>query len=400
MSRVLITGARAPVAMHLARLLTAAGHAVVLADSQAWPLGRTTRFKETLIRLPAPRGNLRAYGEAVAQVCRTHAVYLVVPTCEEVFYLAAARDLLGLPLPVFAPDLALLKMVHDKYEFSRLAMGLGADPGETHLLMKPADIILFHETSKRWVFKPVWSRFGERVLIRPTPETLATLIPSAADPWIAQRFLPGEELCAYAIAHSGKLRAVQAYRPLWRAGGDIGAGVAVEPVDEPVISHFVEGFVAKTNWHGQVSFDFRRDETGKLHVLECNPRATTGAHFFGRDDGLAGALLTGAIATPTRRQPQTVPLAMWLYGLPSALRSGRLAQWRRDFAWMGNLLAWPGDRATLPFVLMALAETIGHALVTGQSVKAAATADIEWNGEELLLPCEAGEVSGSASGAE
>ncbi|HVZ29323.1 MAG TPA: hypothetical protein VG839_02945, partial [Asticcacaulis sp.] len=233
MSRLLITGARAPVALHLARLFATAGHAVVLADSQAWPLGRATRFKEALIRLPAPRGNLQGYGKAVAEACRAHAIDLVLPTCEEVFFLAAARDLLGLRLPLFAPDFARLKRVHDKWEFSRLAVGLGADPGETHLLTAPTDTLPFHETSKQWVFKPVWSRFGERVLIRPTANDLATLSPSSADPWIAQRFLPGEELCAYAIAHSGKLCAVQAYRPVWRAGGDIGAGVAVEPVSEP-----------------------------------------------------------------------------------------------------------------------------------------------------------------------
>lgn len=384
MSRILITGARAPVALHLARLLTAAEHAVVLADSQAWPLGRATRFKDALLRLPAPRENLPAYGEAVAKACRDHSIDLIVPTCEEVFFLAAARDLLGLPLPLFAPGFSLLKTVHDKYAFTRLATDLGADPAETLLLTSPENINPFQETSYQWVFKPVWSRFGERVLIRPSPAELTTLTPSPADPWIAQKHLPGEELCAYAVAHSGTLCAIQAYRPLWRAGGDIGAGVAVEPINEHIISQFMEIFAAKTHWHGQVSFDFRRDEAGKLHVLECNPRATTGAHFFGRDDGLSDAILTGLAATPTRRKPQTVPLAMYLYGLPSALRQKRFAEWRRDLDRMDDMLAWPGDRPTTPYMLMALAETFGHAIATGQSLKAAATADIEWNGEDFV----------------
>jgi hypothetical protein len=51
---------------------------------------------------------------------------------------------------------------------------------------------------------------------------------------------------------------------------------------------------------------------------------------------------------------------------------------------MDDMLAWPGDRPTTPYMLMALAETFGHAIATGQSLKAAATADIEWNGEDLL----------------
>ncbi len=384
MSRVLITGARAPVALHLARLLASAGHTVVLADSHAWPLGRATQLKEALVRLPGPRGNLHAYGEAVAEACGGHAIDLILPTCEEVFFLAAARDLLAFPLPLFAPAFEQLKAVHDKYAFARLATGMGADPAETHLLISNNHINQFRELSYQWVFKPVWSRFGERVLIQPTPDELAGIAPSPADPWIAQKYLAGEELCAYAVAHSGKLCAAQAYRPLWRAGGDIGAGVAVEPIGDPIITHFVELFIAKTQWHGQVSFDFRRDEAGKLYVLECNPRATTGAHFFGREDGLSEAILTGSMSKPTRRAPQTVPLAMWLYGLPSALRQKRFADWKHDLGRMENMLGWPGDRSTTPFMLMALAETFCHAFVTGQSLKTAATADIEWNGEDLV----------------
>ena len=94
--------------------------------------------------------------------------------------------------------------------------------------------------------------------------------PTPADPWVAQSYLPGEEISAYAAARAGRLLALQSYRPTYRVGH--GAAVAFEAVDAPAVQRFVSGLVARLNWTGQISFDFRRDETGELHVIECNPR--------------------------------------------------------------------------------------------------------------------------------
>lgn len=380
MTNVLITGARAPVALHLTRCLAAAGCRVILADSLAFPLARASRFSSTYVRLPPPRGHLRAFGEAVRKTCHIHGIDMILPTCEEVFHLAAARDLLDLELPLFAPPFAKLAQVHDKYGFSRMAMGLGADPAETHLLTSPADAEPFAD-GRGWVFKPVWSRFGDRALIQ--PNDLSDLHPTESDPWVAQRYLLGEELCAYAVAHEGKLCALTAYRPLYRAGNGIGAGVMIEPVDDPAIAAFTAGIVRRTGWHGQISFDFRRDQDGALHVLECNPRATTGAHLFNVADRLGHAILSGDQAEASGQKPLGVPLAMWLYGLPPAMRNGHLKEWRRDLKRMDHLLESPSDRSTLPWQWLALGEAVTRAIAGGQGLKAAATADIEWNGEPL-----------------
>jgi nucleoside-diphosphate-sugar epimerase len=128
MKTVLVTGARAPVALHWSRLLHAAGHRVILADSHRFPMSRPTRFKAAYLRLPPPRGNITAYARAVEETVGRYCCDLVVPTCEEVFFLAAARDLHGARIPLFAPSFDLLARVHDKYSFSRMARGFGADP--------------------------------------------------------------------------------------------------------------------------------------------------------------------------------------------------------------------------------------------------------------------------------
>ena len=381
MSRVMITGARAPVALHLARLFAFAGHTVFLADSQVWPLARATRHARYL-RLPRPNRNLRTYGEALAAIVHIHSIDLIIPTCEEVLYLAAARDLLGIDLPLWALDFARLKNVHNKYSFAQLARFGPVTAPQTHLLSAASDLASL--PAGDWIFKPVWSRFGDRVLLRPDGDALANLRPTAADPWVAQTWLPGEELCCHAVTYDGRLIVHQAYRPLWRAGRDKGAGVAVEPVSDRDIDAFVSGFVTTQAWHGHVSFDFRRDGDGRLHVIECNPRATTGAHFFTAADGLPAAMLNGAPTQASGRRALTVPLAMLIYALPQALKTGRLSQWWHDFSHMGNLLSDPDDRATWPFELLALAEIAIGAVRSGQGLKATATADIEWNGGEFI----------------
>jgi len=358
-----------------------AGHDVYLADSLRFPLARATRMSRGFIPLPSARQGLHAYGHAVADTCATYGIDLILPTCEEVFFLAAARDCLGLDIPLRTVAFDRLAEVHDKYRFSRLAMGFGADPAETHFLATRESVRAF-DLPGEWIFKPVWSRFGDRVLIK--PNNLEALVPTSGDPWIAQRFLPGEELCVYAAAEAGRIVAMQAYRPLYRAGHGIGAGVMVAPISDPAIDRFVAGFVLSTGWTGQISFDFRRDESGEVHVLECNPRATTGAHFFQPQNGLAGALVNGHPAVATEHRSLGVPLAMLIYGLPTSLRNGGIQQWWRDFNAMAHLLETPDDRDTLPWQFMALGEAVFGALRNRQGLKAAATADIEWNGEPLL----------------
>jgi hypothetical protein len=379
--RILITGARAPVALHLTRCLAYAGHSVVLADSLRFPLARASRFAQAFAPLPPAHTSPKAYAAAVTEVVERHGIELILPTCEEVFYLAAARDLFGYSLPLLAPPFDRLAEVHNKYRFCQISQGFGADAAETRLLTSSDGARTFRSPAD-WVFKPVWSRFGDRVRVQ--PETLDDLCPTPDDPWIAQRYLPGEELCVYAVAHHGQVSALQAYRPLYRAGRGIGAGVMVAPVPEPVIDQFVTGFVRHMNWTGQISFDFRRDGSGKIHVLECNPRATSGAHFFRPEDNLANALIEGHPATAGGDQPMGVPLAMLIYGLPDSLRRGQFGPWWRDFTAMNHLLEHASDRSTRPWQVLALIEATVRAVRSGQGLKAAATADIEWNGAPLL----------------
>jgi hypothetical protein len=71
------------------------------------------------------------------------------------------------------------------------------------------------------------------------------------------------------------------------------------------------------------------------------------------------------------------------HGLRRALREGRFANWRHDFARASDVLAVPGDRRPLLGGLADLGAFAIGALRQGTSVREAATRDIEWDGEAI-----------------
>jgi hypothetical protein len=135
---------------------------------------------------------------------------------------------------------------------------------------------------------------------------------------------------------------------------------------------------------GQFACDVIVDEAGKPWLLECNPRATSGVFMFERSAELAHAMLgqrdkpvMGAMAA------HHVGPALWFYGLPEALRRGRMAEWAARRQESQDVISAAGDRTP---VLGALVDTMtfgGKALARGQGLAEVMTTDIEWNGEEL-----------------
>lgn len=368
--RVLIAGARAPAALHLARLLHGAGHHVVMADSLRHTVGAVSRACADFALLPAANGDSAAYGRVVHKAVVHHRIDMVIPTCEEVFHLARLWTDDAPDARLFAPALPVLLAAHNKYQFIQTVQGLGFAAPETTLLTSQADLDAVRGRASGLVFKPVWSRFATDVLIRPKR---VKIIPTPVRPWVAQEFIQGDEICVYALAHQGRVMAQAAYHPTYRAGR--GAGIGFAPVTDAGVDDFVARFAEGTGWTGQLSFDLIRHADGTILPLECNPRATSGIHFFRHSKGFSDALNGGAPVQPDVTTPQAVRLALLLYGpLKHPLRVwGDL--WR-----MGDVMAWPGDPAPVWQQFPATLEVAATALRHRMSLTKAATRDISFDG--------------------
>ncbi|MBL9199481.1 MAG: hypothetical protein JNL39_03200 [Opitutaceae bacterium] len=383
MPRVLITGGRAPVAVDLARSFAAAGAYVVVADSAPCFLARATRAAARAVRVPPPREEPRAFARAIREIAVRERIDRIVPTCEEVFYLGRFAAELRDVAELFCADFPQLEQLHDKGRFAALARGLGIGVPETWRLTATTDLDAVPLRPEELVLKPVFSRFAVHTLVRPTAEAARAIQPTAARPWVAQRFVAGRELCSYAVARAGRLTAHALYAPAWRAGR--GSGFYFEPMHRPAIEAFTARLVAQLDYTGQIAFDFIEAPDGGIHVIECNPRATSGLHLFAGSAALAAAFdpAAKAIARPAGERAAMLGAAMATIGGWQAFRHAQPRRWLAD-AWRARDALWSWrDPAPAGFVFVGLAATLALAARRGITPQAASTRDIEWDGEPI-----------------
>lgn len=383
MSTVLLTGARAPAALELARLLHAAGHRVVVAESLGHHLGSASRAVAASHVVPAPVDDRAGFVAALARIAREERADVLLPTCEEVFHVAAGRAEIGEACEVLAPPLDQLRRLHSKLEFIRGLEARGVAAPETWELTGPGDLDALWARlpeGTRLVLKPVFSRFAVDVVVATVGGPRPAASPSAERPWVAQRFVEGRALCTWGVAREGRLLAHAAYDAAFTAGR--GASVSFVPLDHPGLLAWVTAFAAAERYTGQLAFDFIEGADGTLWPLECNPRATSGVHLFTPADGLDRVLLGTAdgLVAPRPGSAAVLGLAMWLYALPEVRTPARLG------AWLGRMV---GARDAVfrwddPLPALSQLGLFGHlvaeGLRTGTSALHASTRDIEWNG--------------------
>lgn len=370
---VLVTGARAPVALEVARSFRALSWTVHLADSVPATAASWSRPAFPVHRLPPPRQRFGDFRAALARLIERIGAALVVPTCEEVFYVAAAMP----PAPVFASDLATLRTLHSKNRFIALAAGAGLDVPVTRLVTDRAglagdlgDIVL----------KPEYSRFAAATLIRPSARALARVSPSGEHAWVAQAFVAGEELCLWSAAHGGRIVAHALYRPVSRHGRS--AAYAFEAIDLPPALAIAERIAAATGMTGHLSFDLIRTPDGRAVPIECNPRAVSGVHLFG-GDSLARAILGEPQPSPLAGTRRHLAPAMALLGMPGALAAGRLPAFLREWRLGEDAIGRPDDPWPRAGALVDAARFAALGLTRRRSPTRQTTADIEWNGEPI-----------------
>lgn len=359
----------------MSRLLANAGVRVVLADHLRWPLASASRLHDGYHRVPSFVFDHAGARAAMQDVLAVEKIDLVIPTCEETLHLAYFWRQNEPKTRLFAPDFETLVRVHNKHTFMALCAEVGMTVPDTWLLNGPGDVAATRKDAGNLVYKPVWSRFGASVLITPKPEALSRLKPTKTSPWIAQQFVAGHEVSVYAVAKRGRIAALSAYRALVRARG--GAAVAFAPVEADLVRPVVAAIVQHLNWTGQISFDLIVQPDGQVLPIECNPRATSGLHFFRDPGAFAAALFDEAShVVPDVIAPQGVPLAVKLY----SMRYHPFEAFQRVRPEIESVFDWPGDRVGLWPQVKSLFEFAATAASKQVSLQHASTIDIEWNG--------------------
>lgn len=292
MTTVLLTLGRLPKALDLARGFSKAGCRVLVAEPYGWTLAGASRHVAREFKVPPPSAGKAAYLAALREIVVREGVDLVVPVSEETMHVAHLAGMLpeGVRLFTMPPDQVIT--LHDKAGFVRAAAAMGlAVPQSAPLGSAEAEALA---AAGPVVVKPLFSCSGNGVRILRDREPLPPA--DAAEPAVVQRFVEGREHSTCTIAREGRVLAMMVYRGAVMSGS---VAVAFERVQVPAIEAWVQRFVAETGWSGFISFDFIVDADGVPHAIECNPRATSGVHFW-EDEDIARAVLELGWRGPVR----------------------------------------------------------------------------------------------------
>jgi glutathione synthase/RimK-type ligase-like ATP-grasp enzyme len=364
--RVLITSARAPVALEWAQIVLKNGHEVVLADTLQYPLSKSLYGTEYQ-KVASPRFNLRQYEKDMLKLIAE--CDFVIPTCEDIFYLTNILETHSyFKVKVFAPSFEMLQTLHNKYRVQKLLNSEVLFP-ETKLITDPSHIDIDNTQS---ILKPVFSRFGSDVITDISKKSVANITCSETESWVQQQRIDGEYICNYAVIHHGKVISHVVYKPKYLVNN--AAATYFEYIEDKTCDEFIATFAQEHSYHGQIAFDFIRNEEG-LFVIECNPRATSGIHLIAPKIDVMESGIVGNEDEPALESCRIGVSVLFMFGL-RALFTGTLSALFSDYRKATNVLS----KISLSRQVTSFRELFTIARRENITLAEASAFDIEYNG--------------------
>lgn len=377
--RVLVTGVRAPVALHVCRLLRQSGAEVYATDCTSTPLTKASNSIKRFISTPSPKFEMKNYIEALVEIVREERIDYLIPTCEEIFYISKYKDVINQYCEVLVDDFLKLKTLHHKFDFLKMVHALGFLVPKTKVLTRNTIINEWLDRNDL-VLKKNYSRFSDSIIFVSSEKDIPNISFDDSS-WILQERINGEQFCSYSIAKDGKVLAHSVYKSNFTAG--IGATISFKHIERHDIKQFVCKIVEHLNFTGQISFDFIVNERNRAIPIECNPRATSGLHLF--DQEIVAALLlqskTG-IVTPKKGKREAIKLAMLLFGLQEAWNVQKVVEWLKIVFSYKDIIFCIKDPFPYFYQVISLIKLWRESKKNALTLLQQSTYDISWDGDE------------------
>ena len=374
MKTVLLTLGRLPKALALARACRAVGCRVLVADPFRRHLCRPSRAVARCYRVPAPNADAAAYLDALCRIVRREGVELILPVSEEALHVAPLADTLPPSARLWSAPRSHLRRLHNKHSFIEHAARRGLAVPETYAAGDPRAADLAARAD--YVEKPVHSCSGIGLRLARAGQAPS----SASSAAVIQRRLRGEVLSSLSLVERGREIASVFYRGRVLAGT---VAICFERVDEaPSAQRWVRDFLRDCDYSGFLAFDFIVGTDGVARAIECNPRATSGVHFFA-EASLGAALLDPAAAQGVALCAKT--RFQWAYSTLTAAYAAALRprEFRRRLIemWRARDVVWSCSDP-LPFLLMTPMswEILWPAMTSDLTLGEATQRDIAWFG--------------------
>jgi len=378
--KILLSSGRSPVTLHLARQLHAAGHQVYVADATKVHLCIFSNAVTKNFHIPSPRFSPKEYLEAILKIVTDEKIDLLIPVYEEILYLTKEETKFPSYCKIFASSFSLLNELHNKWLFCTKQQGFGIKTPNTFLIRTQDDLNRL-DPSRSYALKACYSRASLNMKKLNVGESLPNLCIETHNPWIAQEWLSGKKFCTYSICQQGKIKAHATYPVRFAIDGN--SCLTFESIEHQKIYEWIENFVEKAEFTGQIAFDFIEDGNN-LYAIECNPRATSGVFLFEASDQMDQAFLNQSeqVLFPKKGAAKQVASGMLLYGWKkSSYPANTMRNFLKTLMRIRDVVFHSKDLKpffSIPIVFAAFLYSCKKSSLTLPEIL---TFDNEWNGE-------------------
>ncbi|OBG27993.1 carboxylate--amine ligase [Mycobacterium sp. E3198] len=382
---VLITFGRSFLSLHLARLMGAAGHEVLISDSVPLPITRFSSTVKRAFRTPRPRYEPVEWTRAVAHIAREEGVDLVVPVHEGTEILANTikrhPDLFPDGSKCFFSDFEVEACLENKYEFQAALKTLGIPTLDFGLVRSQEDLEAL-EFDRPFALKPVYSRGSQGVHKVAPGEPPRGLSFEAHNPWIAQEWATGTSYCSYSVCRDGQVKAHAVYPVRYAIDGT--SCLTFESAHHEGIDAWVRDCVKAFNFTGQMGLDFIEVPGRGLFAVECNPRSTSGILLFDPETRVDRAFfgVNDDVIVPKPGARKMLGPGMLMYGWRKSARQGNsFGRFLRDYLRTDGVIFTTRDPAPSLALPLAMGNIVAEAVRYRVDIPEAFMHDHEWDGD-------------------
>ncbi|MFT3660331.1 MAG: ATP-grasp domain-containing protein [Gordonia sp. (in: high G+C Gram-positive bacteria)] len=380
---ILITFGRSFLALNLARLLAAAGHRIVVADSIPLALSRYSTAVSRFHRVSPPRDRPQEYCREIAALVEAEGIDMVIPIHEETDVLAMMAGLFPPSCDLFFSDFAIEDMLHDKLKFQQALADWGIPTLKFARIAGPDDVAAL-DFDTPFAVKQAYSRGSQQVFKAYPGDRLEQLTFDPGNPWIAQEWLDGERYCTYSVCRDGEVYAHATYPVRYAIGGS--SCLTFEQVEHPPIVAWVRDVVRRAGFTGHLGFDFIDHPDRGLVTIECNPRATSGIMMFTRENRVDRAFFgaNDELIVPPTGRTRMIGIGMALYGWRrDALPGNTFGRFLTEFRKADDVIAEPGDMRPAAMLLPAYGNILRNSVKYRVGIQGGFMHDHEWDGRRI-----------------
>lgn len=307
--RVLVSEGNSTSAREAVTVLGLSGHLIEVCDPSPYCLVRFSRFVDRFHRCPGLRDDPAGFLSFVEKLLAARHFDVLLPTHEQGFLFARARQRLEGRVGLALPSFASYRTVHSKAGFSRLLDQLGLPQPATAIVKSERELRdatrlpCLIKTSVGTASRGIWFVRDDDDLegVLQDLKTQGLNIPGLniqglgangafVDEVLVQDLIAGTIEKAQAVFCRGQLIGFHAYRQI--AAGAGGGEAIKQSVSRPRVRAHLATIGQELAWHGALSVDYvLPDEGATPRLIDCNPRLVEpmSAYLAGVD--LVGLLL-------------------------------------------------------------------------------------------------------------